>query len=136
MLFDTGVAVKNTIGRPGALLRRQMFAHGVLQAFIETIGPFEEKQRMLDEIQGCTREHLKTLDLSWSPRGHWCVLLKQIASRRVEAMLGRLKAELNTFAGPLERIGSTYAFPLGRHWRDDRETGNLYDDQLGRGPSV
>jgi len=27
------------------------------------------------------------------------VLLKQIASRRIDAMLGRLKAELNTFAG-------------------------------------
>jgi len=99
MLFDTGVAVKNTIGRPGALLRRQMFAHGVLRAFIETIGPFEEKQRMLDEIHACAREHLKTLDLSWSPRGLWCVLLKQIASRRIDAMLGRLKAELNAFAG-------------------------------------
>jgi O-antigen/teichoic acid export membrane protein len=99
MLFDTGVAVKDTIGRRGALLRRQMFAHGVLRAFIETIGPFEEKQRVLDEIHSCAREHLKTLDRSWSPRGLWCVLLKQIASRRIDVMLGRLKAELNTFAG-------------------------------------
>jgi hypothetical protein len=54
---------------------------------------------MLDEIQACAREHLKTLDLSWSPRGLWCVLLKQIASRRIDAMFGRLKAELNAFAG-------------------------------------
>jgi hypothetical protein len=35
LLYGTGVTVKNTIGHPGALLRRQMFTHGVLRAVIE-----------------------------------------------------------------------------------------------------
>jgi hypothetical protein len=60
LLYGTGVTVKNTIGHPGALLRRQMFTHGVLRAVIETIGPFEEKPQMLDEIRACAREHLKS----------------------------------------------------------------------------
>jgi O-antigen/teichoic acid export membrane protein len=137
MLFDTGVAVKNTIGRPGALLRRQMFAHGVLRAFILTIGPFEEKQRMLDEIHACAREHLKTLDLSWSPRGLWCVLLKQIASRRIDAMLGRLKAELKSCAtGSVTLLDEAPNKSHGAHESDDHGHGfvaSVHGDVLNGG---
>lgn len=32
LLYGTVAPVKNTIGHPGALLRRQMFTHGVLRA--------------------------------------------------------------------------------------------------------
>jgi hypothetical protein len=105
MLYDTGITVKNTMGHPGALLRRQMFTHGVLQAFIETINPFEEKQWGLDEIEACARAHLKRFPLARSPRGLWHVLLKHIASRRIDIMLGRLKAEFDHSLGPHQRFG-------------------------------
>jgi len=95
MLYATQVRLKRNIGHPGARLRKQMFTESVLRAFIETTGPFEDKQRLLDEIQAFTRLHLKGLDLSWSPRGLWHVLLRRVASRRIDAILGRLKAELD-----------------------------------------
>jgi O-antigen/teichoic acid export membrane protein len=99
MLYDTGMRVKSTMCRPGALVRRQMFTYGVLQAFIETINPIEEKQRALDEIEACARAHLRRLALSWSLRGLWYVLLKHIAARRVNAILLRLKAQLSHLDG-------------------------------------
>jgi O-antigen/teichoic acid export membrane protein len=99
MLYDTGVTVRSNFGHPGARLRKEMFVENVLRVFVETIGPFEDKQRLLDEIQACARAHLKRLDHSWSARGLWRFLLKQIASRRVEAILGKVKAELESLGG-------------------------------------
>ncbi|WP_154071099.1 hypothetical protein [Bradyrhizobium lablabi] len=105
MLYGTGITVKATIGHPGALLRRQMFTHGVLRTFIETIKPLEEKQRSLDEIEACARAHLKRLAASWSLRGLWYVLIKYIASRRIDTMVGRLKAEFDDPLCPHKRFG-------------------------------
>jgi O-antigen/teichoic acid export membrane protein len=93
MLFNTVVRVKSTVGKPGARLRQQMFAESVLRVFIETIGPFEEKQWLLDEIHAGARAHLKSLDLSLSPRGLWHLLLRPVVSRRIDRLLARLRAD-------------------------------------------
>jgi hypothetical protein len=85
------------IGNPIARLRRQIFAESALRAFLETLGPVEEKRRALDEIQACARYHLsKVLDLSWSFRGMWHRFLAQVVVRRMDSMLDRLQAELDT----------------------------------------
>jgi O-antigen/teichoic acid export membrane protein len=94
LLFNTGVRVRSTIGKPGARLRQQMFAESVLRVFIETIGPFEDKQALLDEIHGCARAHLRSLDLSLSPRGLWHLLLRLVASRRIDRLLARLRTHV------------------------------------------
>ena len=98
MLYDTGMRVKSTIGNPKARLRQQLFAESTLRAFIETIGPFEEKQRLLDEIEACARVHLKGLFPS-SPRELWRMIVKKIAARRIDAILLRLKAQLSHLDG-------------------------------------
>jgi hypothetical protein len=98
MLYDTGTRVKSTIGNPKARLRQQLFAESILRAFIETIGPFEEKQRLLDEIEACVRVFLKSLRPS-SPRELWRMIVKKIAARRIDAILLRLKAQLSYLDG-------------------------------------
>jgi serine/threonine protein kinase len=94
LLYATEVRFKRDIGHPSARARKQAFAENVLRAFVETIGPAEEKQLALDEIQAFTRLHLKGLDASLSPRGLWKALVRRVASRRIDAMLGTLKAAL------------------------------------------
>jgi tRNA A-37 threonylcarbamoyl transferase component Bud32 len=97
ILRDLGTDVRDMIGNPIARLRRQIFAESALRAFLETIGPFEEKLRALDEIQACARYHLsKVLDLSWSLRGMWHWFLTQLVVRRMDSMLDRLRAELDS----------------------------------------
>jgi O-antigen/teichoic acid export membrane protein len=98
MLFDTGVRVKSTIGNPKARLRQQLFAESTLRAFIETISPFEEKQRLLDEIEACVRVFLASLRPS-SPRELWRMIVKTIAARRIDKILLRLKAKLSHLDG-------------------------------------
>jgi len=98
MLYDTGMRVKSTIGNPKARLRQQLFAESTLQAFIETIGPFEEKQWLLDEIEACARVHLKGRFPS-SPRELWRMIIKTIAARRIDTILLRLKAQLSQLDG-------------------------------------
>src|SRR5712691_12407635 len=58
ILRDLGTDVRDMIGNPAARLRRQIFAESALRAFIEAIGPSEEKQRVLDEIRACAHAHL------------------------------------------------------------------------------
>jgi hypothetical protein len=90
------------LGNPIARLRRQIFVESALRAFIETIGPFEEKQRALHEIRACAQAHLsKVLEPSWSLRGLWHWLLTQFVVRRMDSMLDRLSAELDTSDRPL-----------------------------------
>jgi O-antigen/teichoic acid export membrane protein/tRNA A-37 threonylcarbamoyl transferase component Bud32 len=104
ILRDLGTDVRDMIGNPIARLRRQIFAESALRAFLETIGPFAEKRRTLDEIQACARYHLsQVLDLSWSLRGIWNWLLTQLVVRRMDSMLDRLKAELDTRDKSFER---------------------------------
>jgi len=93
MLFDTAVRGHSMFGRPGFDTRQQTFAENVLRAFIGTIAPSEDKQRLLDEIRACTRAHLKNLDLSLSPRGLWHVILRYRASRRIVRLLARLRTD-------------------------------------------
>jgi O-antigen/teichoic acid export membrane protein len=106
MLYDTGMRVKSTLGNPKARLRQQLFAESTLRAFIETIGPFEEKQRLLDEIEACTRVFLKSLCPS-SPRELWRMIVKKIAARRIEAILLRLKAQSSHLDGNQLRNSET-----------------------------
>jgi hypothetical protein len=89
------------IGNPVARFRRQIFVESALLAFIEMIGPFEEKQRALEEIRACAHAHLsKVLEPSWSLRGVWYWLLTQFAVRRMDSILDKLKAESATSDGP------------------------------------
>jgi hypothetical protein len=97
ILRDLGTDVRDVIGNPVARFRRQIFVESALRAFIETIGPLQEKQRALDEIRACAHEHLsKVLEPSWSLRGRWYWLLTQFVVRRMDSMLDKLKTELNT----------------------------------------
>jgi O-antigen/teichoic acid export membrane protein len=109
MLYDTGTRVKSTIGNPKARLRQQLFAESILRAFIETIGPFEEKQRLLDEIEACVRVFLKSLQRlrPSSPRELWRMIVKKIAARRIDAILLRLKAQLSDLDGNQLRNSQT-----------------------------
>ena len=93
MLYDTGTRVKSTILNPKARLRQQLLAESTLRAFIETIGPLEEKQRLLDEIEACTRVHLKSVWPS-SPRELWRMIVTKIAARRIDEILLGLKASI------------------------------------------
>jgi serine/threonine protein kinase len=92
MLFDTGMRVKSTVGNPNARLRQQLFAESTLRAFIETIGPFQEKRRLLDEIEACARVQLNS-PCGSSPRELWRMIVKKIAARRIDAILLRLGAQ-------------------------------------------
>jgi len=79
-------------GDSDARLRKQLFTECILQAFIDTIGPLEEKKRLLDEIRDCAL-HEKMGDHSLSPRGLWYGFLKRIVFRRINVILGRLRIE-------------------------------------------
>ncbi|MBV8448198.1 MAG: lipopolysaccharide biosynthesis protein [Hyphomicrobiales bacterium] len=99
MLYCTGVTVKENVGRPRALLRKQVFAENALRSFIETIREHGEKRRLLDEVQACAQHHLDGLASPWSVRGVWRALVKKIARRRIGLVLARLRNEMDRMGG-------------------------------------
>ena len=92
MLYDTAVSVLSTIVSPVACFRRRMFAEGVVRAFVETIGSLEARRSQLEEIRACARLHLMDLHRgSWSLRGLYHVLQRQIGSRRIDRLIAGLR---------------------------------------------
>jgi hypothetical protein len=94
LLYDSGVTVRRTFGQRGARQRQQGLVERVLRVFLLKVGPGQDRQDLLDEIQACTRAHLKRLRMSGSPRGLWHVLLRRIAARRIDGILARLRADV------------------------------------------
>ena len=100
ILRDLGTDVRDIIGNPIARLRRQIFAESALRAFLDTIGPLEEKRRALHEIRACAQAHLwRVLEPSSPVRGLWHRLLRRIVVRRMDSMLDGLMAELEVRDG-------------------------------------
>jgi len=96
LLYDTAATVKDTFGNPRARLRKQIFTENLLRTFVETIGPPKEKQSLLDEIDLCARAHVRQIGQSLSPRGLWHMVLRQVAFRRIDKFLEKLRSD----AGP------------------------------------
>ncbi len=93
LLYDTGVALKRSLGQRGARRRQALLAGTIVRAFTSRIETTEQRFRLLDEIDACVRTHLSGLQASLSPRGLWHLVLRAIASRRVDEILRRLRAE-------------------------------------------
>jgi tRNA A-37 threonylcarbamoyl transferase component Bud32 len=94
MLYDTAISVLSTIVSPVACFRRRTFAEGVVRAFVETIGSLEARRSQLEEIRACVRLHLMALHrVSWSPRGLYQMLQRQIGLLRLEKTIDRVQAD-------------------------------------------
>jgi O-antigen/teichoic acid export membrane protein len=106
MLYSAAMDVKEDILRPGLHARKLMFVERVLRAFVATIAGCEDKMRVLDEIHACTRLHLKAIEVSCRPQGHWRRLLRRRAARSIDTTLETLKRE--TISAELQ------PFPLAR----------------------
>jgi hypothetical protein len=90
MLYDAGASVRTTLGKPAARRCHHRLVERVLRAFLQRVGPADQKRRLLEEIRACVRVHLQSLRGSFSPRGIWHWFLRRIAARRIESILGRL----------------------------------------------
>jgi O-antigen/teichoic acid export membrane protein len=136
MLFYVArCGLKRDIGNPGARLRKEMFIESALLASIQTIGQPDEKQSLLDEIRACARGRLKKLDQSWSLHGLQCTLLGQIASRRIDRIIGRVKADLDLSTEPAESSFRSAHFlqPIDQ-WKGHGKTSDLRNNHRWRLP--
>lgn len=93
MIYQTGLRVRSGVFNRPARVRQELFTYTVLQSFVTSLGSLEEQRELLDEIQACTHVHLRALDLSWSCRGFWRVLLRWIAARRIDTFLANFRKD-------------------------------------------
>jgi hypothetical protein len=93
MVYQTGVRVRSGAFNRRGRVRQELFTYNVLSSFVKSVGSLDEQHALLDEIQACTRVHLQALDPSWSFRGLWRVLLRPMASRRINAFLASFRKE-------------------------------------------
>jgi hypothetical protein len=106
IVYDLGVDIKSTSRL--VLFRKQLFAKSVLRAFLSTIGPFQERLRFLEEIQAYALAELNKLDFSWSIRGLYHVLQRQIASRRIDRLLAGLRTSARISGD--QQVSNTFYF--------------------------
>ena len=86
LLYETAVTVRRTMGRPAAQLRKKMFVASTLRAF-DTAGAWGRQSALFAEIGLCAQEFAKQLDLSFSPKGVWHLVLRPIATNRIEEII-------------------------------------------------
>jgi hypothetical protein len=102
MLFDIAASVRSSIGHPVARQRQMDLIERLLLAFVERIDSAHEKACLLDELQACTRIHLRRIKANWSPAGIWRLLIRRIASRSIDKILHRVRAaDVATGAHPV-----------------------------------
>lgn len=102
VLYDLSMTVKSSVAN-SARFRKQAFAESLLRAVLQTIGPIEEKRRLLDELHGCARLHVKAVARTMYPCGRWRRLTRRSwqavkiwsAFRTIDAIIGRMRIELD-----------------------------------------
>jgi O-antigen/teichoic acid export membrane protein len=93
MIYQTGVRVRSGVFNRAARVRQELFTYSVLQSFVESLGTLDEQCELLDEIQACAHVHLRALDVSWSCRGLWRILLRRVAARRIDGFLANFRRD-------------------------------------------
>ncbi|MEH2537177.1 MULTISPECIES: polysaccharide biosynthesis C-terminal domain-containing protein [unclassified Bradyrhizobium] len=135
MLYDAAVSVLNTIVSPVACARKRRFAEGVVLAFVETIGSLEARGSQLEEIRACVRLHLMALDsVSWSPRGLYQMLQRQIGRLRLKKTIGRVQADAGLGTAQLSEFLSPPGPPIRE--RDLRSNANAKHENCTSGKIV
>ena len=94
ILCDVSSNVRQAIVNRGAHVRSQHFCAKLLRAWIDSIGPVEEKRRMLDELHDCTRLHIRASGSSISPHGLWHAVTRRIALRRLDKIMNRMRTQI------------------------------------------
>ena len=93
-VYDLATDVSDLIGSPTARLRRQVFAEAALRSVLATIASDDQRRALLREVHVSAYAHMAAnLHPSWSMRGLWHGIVKQIAVHRIDALLDRLETE-------------------------------------------
>ena len=103
---------------------RQTAVHTVVQ-----FGPAAQKDSLLNEIQACAQVQLQRLHVTWSPRGMWRLFLKRTASRRIERILGRVRAKAKGFQDRPISVPSPLAASHRSAYGCDPERGLRTDEE-------
>lgn len=87
LIYETAVTVRQTIGKPNAQLRKKMFVAATLRAFADIAAAGSRKSALFAEIGVCAKGFAQLLDLSFSAKGAWHLVLRPIAAARIEEII-------------------------------------------------
>jgi tRNA A-37 threonylcarbamoyl transferase component Bud32 len=97
VLYDVATDIRTFDRRVAS--SKWMFAESVLSAFLTTMRAPEEKRRLIEEIRACARAELETLCLPWSLRGLYHLIQRRVATRRIDRLLARVLAGVQSQRG-------------------------------------
>jgi O-antigen/teichoic acid export membrane protein/tRNA A-37 threonylcarbamoyl transferase component Bud32 len=76
--------------------RKRAFAESVLSAFLRTMEAAEQERSLVAEVRAFARAELKSLDLTWSAQGLCHVLQRRVAMPRIDRLLTRALASVQS----------------------------------------
>jgi O-antigen/teichoic acid export membrane protein len=99
LLFESVTTILHSLRHIGAESRKQDFVAEIMRHILRAIPTPSDQRLLLDEVSNCAGGYLAMLDAAWTPRGLWRAILRRIGRRRIEALLGSLRAELSVGGG-------------------------------------
>jgi tRNA A-37 threonylcarbamoyl transferase component Bud32 len=99
LLSHESETLSATWGRPNRLRQRRLFVEGVLRAVVAAEPSYMDKIAFISELNRCARAHLAEPGPVHKLRGLWQFLKRNIALRRINAILGRLAQEIKKDPG-------------------------------------
>ena len=93
-VFDSATSLRRTFANPRAGAPLRAVTVEVIRRVLAGVPQQTDQQLLLDEIHASARAMLGTLQSAWTPHGIWRALVRRIAFRRVESLIGGLRLEI------------------------------------------
>ena len=97
-VFESSTSLRRAISHPRAEAQLRLVTADVVRAVLSDIPLLSERRRLLEHMRDATQDFLGTLESSWTPRGLWRSLVRQVGLRRIASLTAALQTEIELVA--------------------------------------
>ncbi len=97
-VFEASTSLRRALSHPRAEAQLRLVTADVVRAVLSDIPLLSERRRLLAQMRDTTQVLLGTLDASWTPRGAWRALVRQVGLRRIASLTDALQTEIELVA--------------------------------------
>lgn len=97
-VFESSTSLRRALSHPRAEAQLRLVTADVVRAVLSDIPVLSERRQLLEHMRDTTQGLLGTLEASWTPRGLWRALVRQVGLRRIARLMAALQTEIELVA--------------------------------------
>ena len=97
-VFEASTSLRRALSHPRAEAQLRLVTADVVRAVLSGIPALSERRQLLEHMRDTTQNLLGSLESSWTPRGLWRALVRQVGLRRVASLTAALQTEIELVA--------------------------------------